>query len=133
MARGLNAHDRAFRAAFDECEQHLHSHLDWSPHDQLHADGTAARMDEEAVVQPLLFAIQVALAAVWRERGVRPEAVVGHSMGEVAAAYVAGVLNLADTAELTSVRAQLLADLVTQLSSRGAMAVVGLHYATRPA
>ena len=125
MARGLYTHDPAFRAAFDECEQHMRPHLEWSPREQLLADEHSARIGEEEVVQPLLFAIQVALAATWRERGVRPDAVVGHSMGEVAAAHVAGVLSLADAAELTCVRARLLAE----LRGQGAMAVVGLHHA----
>ncbi|MEH1169328.1 beta-ketoacyl synthase N-terminal-like domain-containing protein [Micromonospora sp. CPCC 205539] len=125
MARTLYTHDNAFRVAFDDCAAHLRPHLDWSPQAQLHADAPEARLDEEEVVQPLLFAIQVALAATWRARGVRPDAIVGHSMGEVAAAYAAGVLNLADAAELTCVRAKLLAT----VRGEGAMAVVGLHHA----
>lgn len=124
MARGLYANDQAFRAAFDECESYMRSHLSWSPKEQLHADEPDARLDEEQVVQPLLFAIQVSLAATWRDRGVRPDAVLGHSMGEVAAAYVAGALDLATAVELTCVRARLLAD----SRGQGAMAVVGLHH-----
>ncbi|MFD0746624.1 beta-ketoacyl synthase N-terminal-like domain-containing protein [Phytohabitans flavus] len=124
MARVLYEHDAAFRASFDQCAVQMRQHLDWSPWEQLHADEPVARLDEEEVVQPLLFAIQVALAAAWRARGVRPDAVVGHSMGEVAAAHIAGVLDLAEAAELTCVRARLLAE----VRGQGAMAVVGLHH-----
>ncbi|WP_213005101.1 type I polyketide synthase [Paractinoplanes toevensis] len=122
MARGLYRHDEHFRAAFDRCARHIRQHAGFDPVEQLYADGPESRIGEEAVVQPLLFAIQVALVAAWRERGVRPDAVVGHSMGEVAAAHVAGVLGLAEAAELTCVRAALLAE----VRGLGAMAVIGL-------
>ena len=59
-------------------------------------DAAQSRLNEVDVIQPALFAIQVALAALWRSWGIEPQAVVGHSLGEVAAAYVAGALSLDD-------------------------------------
>ena len=61
------------------------------------ADGAAAGRrwaDHISVIQPVLVAVEIALAELWRSRGVEPQAVVGHSVGEIAAAYIAGVLDL---------------------------------------
>ena len=65
-----------------------------------------SELDDIGVIQPAIFAIQVALAALWRSWGVEPDAVVGHSMGEVAAAHVAGALNLDDAARVICARAR---------------------------
>src|SRR6201992_3069481 len=65
-------------------------------------------LDDIGVIQPAIFAVQVALAALWRSWGVEPAAVIGHSMGEVAAAHVAGSLNLDDAARVICARARLL-------------------------
>nr|WP_228054240.1 acyltransferase domain-containing protein [Streptomyces antimycoticus] len=73
-------------------------------------------------VQPVLFALQTALAATWRAHGVEPAGVIGHSMGEVAAAVVAGALSLADGAKVICRRSRLL----TRVAGNGAMATVGL-------
>ena len=89
------------------------------------AQEAASQLAEIDVVQPTLFALQVALAALWRSWGVAPDAVVGHSMGEVAAAYVAGALGLEDAARVICMRSRLL----RRLSGRGGMAVVGLSLA----
>ncbi|WP_199520528.1 acyltransferase domain-containing protein, partial [Kitasatospora sp. MBT63] len=80
----------------------------------------APGLDRVDVVQPALFAVMVSLAALWRAYGVRPDAVVGHSQGEVAAAYVAGGLSLADAARIVARRAQALA----AISHRGGMVSV---------
>ena len=75
-----------------------------------------------ARVQPVLFALQTALAATWRAHGVEPAGVLGHSMGEVAAAVVAGALSLADGVRVICRRSALL----TRIAGAGAMATVGL-------
>ena len=74
------------------------------------------------MIQPALFAVQVALASLWRSWGVEPDAVVGHSMGEVAAAYVAGALSLEDAALVICTRSKL----VKRTVGQGAMASVEL-------
>lgn len=107
MGRRLAATCPAFRAALERCDDALAPHLGQRLFDPAHGlayDGTTS-------VQPAIFAMQVALAAAWRARGVEPAAVVGHSLGEVAAAHVAGALSLADAALVVCVRSQLLARL----------------------
>ncbi|GGJ30276.1 hypothetical protein GCM10010121_047020 [Streptomyces brasiliensis] len=122
MARDLLECDPAFADELDRCDAALRPFTGWSVTSVLRGDpGTPspARVD---VVQPVLFAVMVSLAAVWRARGVRPDAVIGHSQGEVAAACVAGALSLNDAAAVVALRSQAL----TELSGTGAMAVVAL-------
>ena len=125
MGRGLLQSSPAFRRAIEACDQALREHVTWSLLDQLTADETTLRLGEIDVVQPALWAIQVALAAHWRAWGIEPAAVVGHSMGEIAAAHVAGALTLSDAASVICRRSRLM----KTLSGRGRMAVVELSRA----
>ncbi|MFF7393699.1 type I polyketide synthase [Streptomyces scabiei] len=122
MARELLDESPVFAARMAECEQALAPHLDWSLSAVLRGEPDAAPLDRIDVVQPVLFAVMVSLAAVWRSYGVEPDAVVGHSQGEIAAAYVAGALSLDDAARIVAVRSR--AQL--QLSGTGGMASVAL-------
>jgi acyl transferase domain-containing protein/acyl carrier protein len=121
MGQRLLATEPTFRQALERCEQALRPHVDWSLLGQLRGE-EPSRLESIDVLQPTLFSLQVALAALWRSWGVEPDAVVGHSMGEVAAAHVAGVLELEDAARIICLRSRLL----RQVSGRGAMAVVEL-------
>ena len=121
MGRRLLETEPAFRAALERGDSAIARAAGWSLLDEL-AAGDASRLDRIDVVQPALFAIQVALAELWRAWGIVPTAVVGHSMGEVAAAHVAGALTLDDAARIICVRSRLLRG----ISGRGAMAVVEL-------
>ena len=96
MGRQLLAEEPVFRAKLEECDALLGHHVTWSLLDELGAPEKHSRLGETEVVQPALFSIQVGIAALWRSWGVVPDAVIGHSMGEVAAAHVAGVLSLAE-------------------------------------
>ena len=118
MARGARVPERPSSAAMPP----IREHAGWSLLEELAADEAARRFDEIDVVQPALFAMQVALAALWRAWGVEPAAVVGHSMGEVAAAHVAGILSLRDAVRVIVDRSRLL----KTVAGRGAMAVVEL-------
>ncbi|MBF6059307.1 SDR family NAD(P)-dependent oxidoreductase [Nocardia terpenica] len=97
-----------FAARIAECEAALAPYVDWSLTEVLRARPGAAALDRVDVVQPVLFAVMVALAAQWRAAGVRPDAVIGHSQGEIAAACVAGVLSLADAAKVVALRSRAL-------------------------
>ncbi len=122
MGRELYATEDVFRRAIDELDAALLREVEWSLVKELHADEASSNLARIDVVQPVLFGIEVALAALWRARGVQPDAVVGHSMGEVAAALVAGVLSPADAARVITARSRLL----RRVSGRGRMAVLDL-------
>ncbi|MFK4070363.1 SDR family NAD(P)-dependent oxidoreductase [Streptomyces sp. NPDC029674] len=120
MGARLLEESPVFAARIAECEQALSAYVDWSLTDVLRGDGAdLARID---VVQPVLWAVMVALAAVWADQGIEPAAVVGHSQGEIAAACVVGAITLDEGARIVSVRSVLL----RQLSGRGGMASLGM-------
>jgi len=123
MGRELYGSDPAFRETVDACDRVMEPLLGWSvasaladPDPDLDPD---LDIDLDAVerAQPLIFAVQVGLAAVWRRWGVVPAAVVGHSVGEVAAAVAAGALDLEDGARVVCRRSAALA----RLAGTGAM------------
>jgi thioester reductase-like protein len=122
MGQQLLEEEPAFRAALGECDRAIARETGWSVLAELGAPLAGSRLARIDVVQPVLFSIQVALAALWRAWGVEPDAVVGHSMGEVAAAYVAGALSLEDAAAVICRRSALLA----RISGQGEMALVEL-------
>ncbi|MER5867393.1 type I polyketide synthase [Kitasatospora sp. NPDC002040] len=124
MARELLDTAPAFAAEIAAVEQALAPYVDWSLTAVLRGEEGAADLERVDVVQPALFAVNVALAALWRASGVRPDAVIGHSQGEIAAAYAAGALSLADAAAVVALRSQAIAGLGT--SGQGAMAAVPL-------
>ncbi|SMF50539.1 Acyl transferase domain-containing protein [Streptomyces sp. Amel2xC10] len=111
-----------FAAAIEECEAAFAPYVDWSLTDVLRGAEGAPDPDRTDVLQTALFAVMAGLAALWRSYGVTPDAVVGHSQGEVAAAYVAGGLGLDDAARIVALRARAL----ESLSGRGGMVAVAL-------
>ncbi|WP_224242631.1 type I polyketide synthase [Hyalangium gracile] len=118
----LLAEEPVFREALQRCEAALRQN--GAPSVLAILEGSTPGSSVPAIVQTQLagFALQVALAELWRSWGVTPELVVGHSMGEVAAAVTAGALSLEDAAKLITARARLLG----QLSGQGTMALIEL-------
>ncbi|MGW7601257.1 type I polyketide synthase [Streptomyces antimycoticus] len=123
MAVGLLESSPVFAAAIGECEAALSAHVDWSLTEVLRGTEGAPGFDRVDVVQPVLFAVMVSLAKLWRSVGVEPDAVMGHSQGEIAAACVAGALSLEDAAKVVTLRSQAIA---AGLAGRGGMVSVGL-------
>ncbi|WP_445160783.1 type I polyketide synthase [Mycobacterium sp. Dal123C01] len=119
MAQGLVDVASVFAESMTACAQALAPFVTWSLFEVLGDEDALTRVD---VVQPVLWAVMVSLAALWRACGVSPAAVVGHSQGEIAAAVVAGALSLADGAKVVALRSQVLA----RLSGHGAMVSVAL-------
>jgi len=123
MGQGLLAREAVFREVIERCDRAMRAYGDWSLIAELSVtDAAQSRLGEVDVVQPALFAVQIALAALWRSWGIEPDAVVGHSLGEVAAAHVAGALSFDDAIRVVCHRSRLFKRTV----GRGAMAAVDL-------
>jgi myxalamid-type polyketide synthase MxaE and MxaD len=122
MGRQLMERAPAFRAAFERCDAVIQAEEGWRLLDLLKSEENDPRLARVDLLQPLLSALQMSLAAQWRAWGIEPDAVVGHSMGEVAAAHVAGALELEDAMRITARRSRLLA----RLHGQGAMLSVEL-------
>lgn len=120
MGAALYAAAPAFRAAFDECEALLEPLLGRSIKSIVFEPGDTKALDQTGYAQPALFAFEYALAAFWQHLGVRPVAVLGHSVGEYVAACVSGAMSLKDAITLIAARARLMQSLPTG----GAMAAV---------
>ena len=125
MGRRLMNEEPAFRQSLERCDAAVRAVAGWSVIDELNASTEVSRLDRIDVIQPVLFSVQVALSDLWRAWGVTPDAVVGHSMGEVAAACASGALSLEDGARLICCRS----GLMRRTSGRGAMAAVELSLA----
>ncbi|MGA9284680.1 MAG: type I polyketide synthase [Solirubrobacteraceae bacterium] len=104
------------------CEEALAPYIDWSPVAVLRGESGAPALERVDVIQPTLFATMVSLTALWGACGVRPDFVVGHSQGEIAAAHIAGGLDLADAARMVALRSKVLA----RLTGKGRMASISL-------
>jgi acyl transferase domain-containing protein/acyl carrier protein len=121
MGRRLYDTQPAFRAALDQCDELLRPHLQERLLAVLYPQsGTDSLLDQTAYTQPAMFALEYALAQMWSSWGVTPGAVIGHSIGEYAAACVAGVFSLGDALKLVAVRGRSMQG----LPADGAMAVV---------
>ncbi|MFE6848131.1 SDR family NAD(P)-dependent oxidoreductase [Streptomyces sp. NPDC057686] len=119
MGRELWEASPVFARRMQECADALSPHVDWSLHEVL---GDADALERVDVVQPVLWAVMVSLAEVWRSYGVQPAAVVGHSQGEIAAACVAGALSIEDAAKVVALRSKA----ILALSGLGGMVSVAL-------
>ncbi|RIK32671.1 MAG: beta-ketoacyl synthase [Anaerolineae bacterium] len=123
MGRQLYETQPVFRLAMDQCAELLQPYLERPLLEVLFADpasDTAKLIHETAYTQPAIFVIEYALAELWRSWGVTPSAVMGHSVGEYAAACVAGVFSLEDGLKLIAARGRMM----QSLPAGGAMAAV---------
>ncbi len=122
MGQELYESDPHFRAAFDAACEQLDLHLETPLKEIVFAEGkkAAAKLEDTAHAQPALFAIEIALYEALSKRGLKPDLLAGHSIGEIAAAHLAGVLDLADAAKLVAARGRLM----SALPAGGAMAAI---------
>ena len=116
MGRGLYASEPAFRDVVDECAEKLRAHLGPDLRTLLFPEPAAeedarSRLAQTAVTQPALFVVEYALARLWREWGIEPDAMIGHSVGEYVAACLAGVFSLEDALALVAERGRLMQSL----------------------
>lgn len=122
MGRDLLDREPVFLAMIQRCDQAMATWANWSIEAELRAGESVSRLHLTEIAQPCIFAIQVAISECLRQWGVVPVAVVGHSMGEVAAAYCAGALDLKSAVRVIHHRAQAMMATLGQ----GRMLVVGL-------
>ncbi|KUO12359.1 type I polyketide synthase [Streptomyces sp. DSM 15324] len=108
MGRELLKRHAGFGAAMEECDAAVREVAGWSVLEELLAPAETSRLHEGDIQQPVLFALHVSLARLWTDLGVRPAALVGHSLGEVAAACVGGALSLEDGARIAVARSRLI-------------------------
>lgn len=107
MGRELMKKEPVFLRVLEECDHIFKEYSGWSIIQELSADECESRMGETQVAQPAGFALQAALTALWKQWGIEPAAVAGHSVGEIAAAYVSGALSLRDALKVGYHRSRL--------------------------
>ncbi|HLT40323.1 MAG TPA: beta-ketoacyl synthase N-terminal-like domain-containing protein, partial [Enhygromyxa sp.] len=123
MARTLLVGEPVFRSALETVDREVEELAGWSVIDELLADPVRSRLDRASVVQVVLFAVQVSLGQLWHSWGIEPDAIVGHSVGEIAAAHLAGILSLQDAVRVVVERGRVVGELA---AGRGAMLLVHL-------
>ncbi|MET9803410.1 SDR family NAD(P)-dependent oxidoreductase [Streptomyces sp. NPDC006368] len=121
MGADLLREEPIFRAALTQVDDALAPHLGWSVREEM-VGADPLRIQATEIAQPLLFAFQIGLVELLKARGIRPAVVLGHSVGEIAAAHVAGALDLRTAARVVAERSR--AQAATR--GRGRMAAIGL-------
>ncbi len=123
MGRELMEHEPVFRKIMERCDAAMKPWATFSLLEELGRSEETSRLSRTEVAQPAIFAMQVALAELWKSWGVEPAAIVGHSVGEIAAACVAGVFSLEEGARVIALRARFMDGCAR---GEGTMLAVGL-------
>jgi acyl transferase domain-containing protein/NADPH:quinone reductase-like Zn-dependent oxidoreductase/acyl carrier protein/SAM-dependent methyltransferase len=135
MGRELMKHEPVFRKVMEACDAAMKPHASFGLLEELSRDEADSQMHRTEIAQPSIFAMQVALAELWKSWGVQPHAIVGHSVGEIAASCVAGVLSLQEAARVIVMRARFMENcargdgtmLAVGLDEESARAVIARH------
>ena len=123
MGRELTRREAVFGQTIERCDAAMHPWAQFSLLDEFRCSENASKVRRTEIAQPGIFAMQMGLAELWKSWGVQPAAVVGHSVGEVAAACIAGVLSLEEAARLVVLRSRFMADCAR---GEGTMLAIGL-------
>lgn len=123
MGKALMENEPVYKSAIEECSNVFSKYTNWNLIEEINKPELESRLSEIDIVQPVLVAVEIALASLWMSKGIFPDAVIGHSMGEVAAAYVAGNITLDDAARIIITRSKLMKN----LSGKGAMGATDLR------
>ena len=123
MGRELMQHEPVFRHVIEACDAAICGMAPFSLLEELNRSDEDSQIHRTAIAQPAIFAMQMGLAELWRSWGVQPAAIVGHSVGEIAAACVAGLFSLEQGARITALRARFMDDCAR---GEGRMLAVGL-------
>jgi acyl transferase domain-containing protein/NADPH:quinone reductase-like Zn-dependent oxidoreductase/acyl carrier protein len=122
MGRRLQETEKIFRDCMAECDAVITRITGWSVLEEIDRPSDCSQLGRIDIMQPCIFSVQVSLAALWRNWGVEPSAIIGHSLGEIAASHVAGVLSLEDAALVACERSRLM----HRTTGSGRMIAVGL-------
>ena len=126
MGRDLLNHEPVFRASIERCDAELQRYTGWSLLEAFTAAEASSRMGDAEVAEPANFALQIALAELWRSWGIQPDAIIGHSTGEFAAHYLAGALSFEDAVRLVYHHSRL----QQRASGSGRMLAIGMSFET---
>ncbi|MCX6872958.1 MAG: SDR family NAD(P)-dependent oxidoreductase [Verrucomicrobia bacterium] len=135
MGRQLMRNEPVFRAVMEACGEAMRPYARFSLLEELGRDEADSNIHHTEIAQPAIFAMQLALVALWKSLGVEPSAVVGHSVGEIAAAHVAGILSLEEGARIIVLRARMMHEcargegtmLAVSLAEEEALELLGRH------
>lgn len=135
MGRELMQHEPVFKRMIEACDEAMRPWAKFSLMDELNRPEAETKMQRTEISQPAIFAMQMALAALWQSWGIQPAAVVGHSVGEVAAACIAGILTLDQAAKIIVLRGRFMDEcaaaggtmLAVGMSPDEALAVIAKH------
>lgn len=135
MGRQLMQNEPVFRKTMEACAAAMKPFARFSLLEELGRDEATSKLQQTEIGQPAIFAMQVSLAELWKSMGVTPSAIVGHSVGEIAAACVAGVLSIEEGARIIVLRARLMHEcardegtmLAVSLSEEEALALIARH------
>ena len=108
MGRELAGTEPVFRSALERIDAFVREYAGWSCLEELNRDEQTSRLNETRIAQVCIFAVQAALVSLWEAYGIKPAAVVGHSVGEVAAAWCAGVYDLPQAVRIIIARGRLM-------------------------
>ncbi len=123
MGRELMKAEPVFREALEACAAAIDPHANFSLMEELGRDEENTRLQQTEIGQPAIFAMQYALAQLWKSWGVSPAAIAGHSVGEIAAACVAGILSVEEASRVIVLRSQLMHECAR---GEGTMLAVGM-------
>jgi acyl transferase domain-containing protein/NADPH:quinone reductase-like Zn-dependent oxidoreductase/SAM-dependent methyltransferase/acyl carrier protein len=123
MGRELMQHEPVFRQAMEQCDAALRPWAEFSLLEELGRTEETSRLQRTEIGQPAIFAMQIALAKLWKSWGVQPFAVAGHSVGEIAAACIAGIFTVEEAARIIALRARFMEECGR---GEGTMLAVGL-------
>ena len=123
MGRELMQHEPVFKHMIEACDKAMRPWAKFSLMDELNRPEAETKMQRTEISQPAIFAMQMALAALWQSWGIQPAAVVGHSVGEIAAACIAGILTLDQAAKIIVLRGRFMDECA---AAGGTMLAVGM-------
>ena len=122
MGKELFEKEPVFKQAILDCEIAYSKYVDWKLTDSIFGVDNIEKLKNIDIIQPAIVAVEIALAKLWQSWGILPSAVVGHSMGEAASAYISGAISIDEMANIICTRSKLM----KRTSGKGTMAYIAI-------